>query len=241
MERSRLDQHLVSLGLCSSRSQASDLIKRGMVCVNGEKAKKNSQLVSDLERIEILQEKVYVSRAALKLLEAIEQFNLNFKDKVVLDIGSSTGGFTQVCLDHGAKKIYAIDVGTDQLHLSLRKEDRIILMEQTNIKDVTKLDDLIDVVVCDISFISLKKFLNQLIVLLNLNAELVLLFKPQFEVGKSNVGKNGIVSSVDGLNALEDFISWIKNEKKYSLLSRINSPILGKTGNTEFLLYMRCL
>lgn len=237
MAKSRLDKYLLENTLVSSRSQANDLIKRSQVKVNGVVISKAGTLVGDTDKIEIIQERIYVNRAALKLVKAIEEFKLNFESKVVLDIGASTGGFTQVCLEAGASKCYCVDVGTNQLHSSLKTDSRVIEMSQTNIKDLTGLAEKIDRVVCDISFISITKFLEHITQFLNNDAELIILLKPQFEAGPERVGKGGIIKKSDREEIKLEVLAWLES-KKFHLINICESPIIGKDGNTEYLLHL---
>jgi len=208
--KTRLDQILVELGLAVTRSRAKDLIERSQVKVNGKITTKAGSACSLLDKIELVQDFPYVSRAALKLKEAIAKFQLDFTNKMVADIGASTGGFTQVALEAGAQLVYAVDVGTDQLHPMLRNDPRVVSMEGTNIKDVSGLPQLVDILVTDLSFISLTKVLMIMRNLVKADGQMVLLLKPQFEAGPSRIGKNGIVSDVDQLAIKAEFLNWLK-------------------------------
>jgi 23S rRNA (cytidine1920-2'-O)/16S rRNA (cytidine1409-2'-O)-methyltransferase len=226
---------MVERGLAATRSRAKDLIERSQVKVNNQIITKAGFLCSSQDKIELVEEFPYVSRAALKLKAAIAKFDLDFKHKIVADIGSSTGGFTQVSLEAGANLVYAVDVGTDQLHSSLRGDARVVCMEGTNIKDVHSLPSLVDILVTDLSFISLTKVLPIMRNLVQPTGQMVLLLKPQFEAGPSRIGKNGIVSQDDQAVIKNEFLSWLKQHNFF--VSQItDSPILGKEGNREYLI-----
>ena len=187
MSKQRLDSFLVLKGIVPSRSKASELINNGKVKVNDKIITKNSYEVDESASIELLNNEVlkYVSRGGLKLQKAIETFDLDLTDKVILDIGSSTGGFTDCALRHNAKKVYALDVGTNQLHESLRSNDKVVSIENTNFKDASNdmFDEPIDLYVCDVSFISLTKIGEAVSGLLERGKHFMALIKPQFECG----------------------------------------------------------
>ena len=241
--KERLDSYLVKKGFVPSRSKAAELISNGKVKVNDKIITKNSFEVSDEANIEILNNEVlkYVSRGGLKLQKAIECFNLDLTDKVILDIGSSTGGFTDCALKHNAKKVYALDVGTDQLHESLRNDERVVSIENTNFKDATNelFDEKIDLYVCDVSFISIQTILAKL-KQLDENFHIIILFKPQFEVGKNNLNKNGVAKNkMCIVGALIDFYSFL-NALNIGIKNATFSPIIGqKEGNVEFLFELK--
>lgn len=231
MEKDRVDKMLVHLGLAQTRSKAAQLISRGEVLYQNKIVKKPSQLVTE-EGLKVTAEATYVGRGAYKLLEALESFSLNLKDKVVADIGASTGGFTQVSLLAGAKKVYAVDVGHDQLDPILLEDKNVINMEGTNIRECDSLGELVDVVVVDLSFISLDIVFSDITKHLKDGGEGIFLVKPQFELDKKSLGKKGIVK--DPLKKLEVL------ERIYDLMTPQKaciSPIKGKEGNIEFLFY----
>ena len=236
----RLDVFVTERGLARSRSQAADLIKRGKIKVDGKTVLKPSYKTPGDAEITVSGEAVFVSRAAEKLLKAVNEFGLDFKEKICLDIGSSTGGFTQVMLEYGAKKVYAVDVGTDQMHGKIKNNPRVILLEQTDARSLTK--DLIpekaDFFTVDVSFISVKKVLPFLEFLFHPTTEGIILVKPQFEaVDAGEKIKNGIVRSRQArlavLNKTIDFLS-----KSFFIKGFIQSPLTGKEGNTEYLVYV---
>ncbi len=238
----RLDLFLVNKGLSETRSKASQLIKSQKVKVNHRIVTKNGYDVNDSDIVEILANNVleYVSRGGHKLAKAIDIFNVDFQNKVICDIGSSTGGFTDCSLKRGARKVYAIDVGTSQLHESLRKDSRVVVMENTNFKNVTPsfFEDEIDYYVCDVSFISIRAIIDTLLSF-GKEFKLICLYKPQFEVGPTRLNKNGVVKKkcflVESLNSFSMYL----HANQLHILCYSYSPILGnKEGNIEFLFYI---
>ena len=239
----RLDLEMVERNLVPSRSKASDLIKDGKVKVNGKVVLKSSSSVTELDIVEVMENDYlkYVSRGGLKLEHVINIFNVDFTGKVVLDIGASTGGFTDCALKHGARKVYSLDVGSNQLHESLLKNEKVISIENTNFKNVemSLFDETIDLYVCDVSFISIETILNKLVELDD-NFTIIILYKPQFEVGKSNLNSNGVVKNKNSLiSSINGFLDFLKI-KNIGVLDVTYSPILGhKEGNIEFLFYLK--
>lgn len=235
----RLDLYLVENGYFDSRNKAKTAIDSNNVIINGKVINKGSYDVKDDDSIEILGgQNPYVSRGGLKLEAAIKSFFIDMKGKTVLDIGASTGGFTDCALQHGAKKVYAVDVGTDQLHEKLLYDPRVISLEQTNIIDIDYFPEEIDLLVMDVSFVSIEYMLPNIIKHINENNALVCLIKPQFELGKTYM-KNGIVKDRRlHIKVLENVISECE---KYNLgiTKLITSPILGGSGNKEFLAYIK--
>lgn len=236
----RIDKLLKIKNLCESRNKACALIESGAVKINGVMIKKASYDAPEDSIIEISDTKQYVSRSAKKLLTAIENFNLDFSGKIAVDLGASTGGFTQVMLEHNIKHVYALDVGSNQLHLSLRNNIKITNIENTNARYI-KPDlfmDEIDVIVCDLSFISLKLVLNAVYKVLKDDGEFVCLVKPQFEAGEKNVGKNGVVKNKDTrANVVSDIVSEAI-KIGFDVIDTCFSGIEGESGNREYLLYM---
>lgn len=243
MEQIRLDIFLFNNDLVPSRSKAVELIHNGKISVNNKIILKPSFLVSNNDKIAILENDVldYVSRGGLKLKKAIDYFRVDLKDKIILDIGASTGGFSDCALKHNAKLVYSLDVGTNQLHPSLRNNKKIISIENTNFKDIdlSFFSNKIDLYVCDVSFISIQTVLRKLKELDN-NFEIIILFKPQFEVGKNNLNKNGVVKNKNILlNSLYNF-NYFLNSQNIGIVDMTFSPILGhKEGNIEFLFYLK--
>lgn len=227
----RLDVELVLRGLVSSRSQAENLIRLSQVEVNGRVAEKTSLKVGADDKIRLLAKEWYVSRAGLKLASVAEGLAIDFRGKVVLDVGSSTGGFTDYALQHGAKKVVAVDVGTDQLHPGLRMDERIELHEKTDIRDFTT-NQKIDIIVCDVSFISLRDILPRVAKrLMHGETQLVAMVKPQFEAGKGQVSKGVIKNDKIRRQILADFEVWAKDH--FIILDKRDSQVAGAKGNLE--------
>lgn len=227
----RADELLVKQGLAQTRSQAKLLIKEGKVA----NISKPSQLVKEEERLSISPGEIYVSRGAYKLKAAIEKFEINPTGKTVADIGASTGGFTDFLLQNGATKIYAIDVGTSQLATKLQTDPRVNNIESTNIRDLTELPEKVDLAVTDLSYISLRLALPNIAKLINPNAPIIALLKPQFEAGKDRVPKDGVIKDPETLTeVIEEFRTWCANNN-FIIEKLIPSPITGKKGNKEFL------
>ncbi|MCT4642185.1 MAG: TlyA family RNA methyltransferase [Bacteriovoracaceae bacterium] len=236
----RLDKALVDIGLIKTRAAAKVQIQKENVLVNNKVVTKPSFEVSQDDEIKLKDEKVYVSRGAYKLVHALNEFNLNVKDLVAADIGASTGGFTQVLLEAGAVKVFCIDVGFDQLADSLKNDERVINIEKTNIKNEVNLNELVDIFVCDVSFISLKLIFKNMASLLKPSGVGVVLIKPQFEAGKDRIRKDGSVSDSDRKIILEEMNIWFK-QNNFMIKEIIESPIKGnKSLNTEYLaLYIK--
>jgi 23S rRNA (cytidine1920-2'-O)/16S rRNA (cytidine1409-2'-O)-methyltransferase len=230
MVRSRLDQNLVSKGLTSTRSQAESYIKLGFVNVKGKKITKPGFLVNDDDNIKLTVDEQYVSRAALKLASAAKKLSLDFRNKVVLDVGSSTGGFTQYALKNGAKKVIAIEVGTNQLHPDLQGEPKIELHEKTDIRNFNT-DEIIDIVLADVSFISLREVLPAIANLSNKNTQIAVMLKPQFEAGANQINKGVIKNNNLRREVLRDFENWAK--KTFIILDKADSEVAGSKGNVE--------
>jgi len=240
MKKERLDQLLVQKGMVASREKGRALIMAGEVFVNGCKAEKAGTLVTDEDRIEIRGAVLpYVSRGGLKLAKAIETFHLDLTDKIMLDVGASTGGFTDCALQHGARQVFAIDVGYGQLAWSLRQDKRVVVFERTNARYLTKeqIGVLVDLITIDVSFISLRKILVPLVSFLKEGGSIVALIKPQFEAGKELVGKKGVVKDpLVHQQVIEELIAFSKD---IPLVVRglTFSPIRGPEGNIEFLIW----
>ncbi|MGB4967215.1 MAG: TlyA family RNA methyltransferase [Candidatus Saccharimonadales bacterium] len=229
--KKRLDITLAQKKLVASRSQAESYIRLGQVKVNGKRATKTGQLVDENDTISLVAEEQYVGRAALKLKSADTTFRLEWQDKVILDVGSSTGGFTQYALQHGARKVLAVDVGTDQLHPSLRSDKRIELHEKTDIRDF-KASEKIDIVVGDVSFISLREILPHVATLMHEQSLLVAMVKPQFEASQSHLKHKGVIKN-DKMRReiLKDFELWV--QKEFKVLDKKDSEVAGSKGNVE--------
>lgn len=229
--KQRLDNLLVLKGLCQSRSQAENFIKLKKVTINGKLATKPGLFVASDVKVEFDSEQKYVSRAGLKLASVAQILNLDFKDKIVLDIGSSTGGFTDYALQNGAKKVIAVDVGTNQLHPSLKGNEKIELHEKTDIRDF-KTKDSIDIIVIDVSFISLRHILPYIAQsLASKNTKIVAMLKPQFEAGRDQVNKGIIKNEKTRRQILKEFEIWAKDY--FIITSKRDSSVSGAKGNNE--------
>lgn len=235
----RLDKRLAKLEELS-RSKAQDLIEKGQVMINGVKVNKTSMIVSEEDKIIVNKSEHdhYVGRGAIKLLHALKEFNVEVKDKIAMDVGASTGGFSQVLIESHAIKVYAIDVGQDQLAPSLLANPKIINMEKTNIKNLENLPDLVDLAVVDLSFISVRKVIGHISKLMKESGDIIILFKPQFEVGKKFLNKNHIVKDEQiSKKCFEEFIDTIQKEG-FIVKRKIPSPIKGREGNQEYLIHL---
>lgn len=242
--KKRLDLILVEREIFETREKAKREIMAGNVLVNEKVETKAGTMFKDTEDliIRVKDRLKYVSRGGLKLEKAIKVWNLDFKDKLVLDIGASTGGFTDCALQNGAKRVYANDVGTNQLDWKLRNDERVVSLEEKHIKDL-EIKDLennkVDFIVIDVSFISLTKVIGYFDRFLKENSQVVMLVKPQFEVGKEKIGRNGIVENEEYHNeAIKKIINFIK-DLGYELLGVEDSPIKGNKGNKEFLMLIK--
>ena len=230
-KRIRLDIALTRRRLVATRSQAESWIKLGKITVDGEVVTKSSRLVDAQSDIKITAETQYVSRAGLKLESVAKVLGLDFRDKIVLDVGSSTGGFTDYALRNGAKLVYAVDVGTDQLHPKLRGNNRIELHEKTDIRDF-KLNEAPDIVVIDVSFISLRDILPHIHDnLCSADTRIVAMVKPQFEAGREQTNKGIIKNDAMRRQILRDFEEWAK--KYFVIINKRDSDVAGAKGNQE--------
>jgi 23S rRNA (cytidine1920-2'-O)/16S rRNA (cytidine1409-2'-O)-methyltransferase len=236
--KTRLDRLLVDRGLVESREKAQALIMAGEVRVNGQKAAKPGQPVADDAAIELLARPPYVSRGGFKLAGALRQFAIDAAGRVCLDIGSSTGGFTDVLLQAGAARVHAVDVGAGQLDWKLRTDPRVHLHEGINARELkaAEIGEPIDLLTCDVSFISVTLILPAVAPLLQSAGQMVILIKPQFEVGKGQVGKGGIVRDPALHQAACERVTQAVKEFGFET-SIMDSPILGAEGNKEFLLH----
>ena len=235
----RLDVLLFEKGLFPTREKSKEAIVLGQIKVNEKVCTKAGEKVDENANIEIVGEVLkYVSRAGLKLEKAQKEWNINFKDKIVLDVGASTGGFTDFAIQNGAKKVYAVDVGTNQLHDKIKSNPRVINLEKTDFRTMPTLSDTIDIAVCDCSFISLKLLLSKFKEVITSGKELVILIKPQFECGKEIAQKTkGIIKdSLLQESIKNDIVNTFENNN-FTLIGVCDSPILGTAGNKEFLAY----
>lgn len=236
----RLDRLLVARGFAESRERGHALILAGQVLVNGQKQDKAGALVPEDAGIRILGEVLpYVSRGGLKLEGALKGFNISVEGKTALDVGASTGGFTDCLLQHGAEKVYAVDVGYGQLAWKLRQDPRVITIERVNIRDIASslIPEPIDIAVIDVSFISLEKVIPSILKFLKPDSEIIALIKPQFEVGREQVGKGGIVRDEAARSAAVDRVTDFIRGSGFEVKGVIPSPITGQDGNVEFLMH----
>jgi 23S rRNA (cytidine1920-2'-O)/16S rRNA (cytidine1409-2'-O)-methyltransferase len=239
--KQRLDQLLVDRGLAESRARAQALVMSGAVWSGDRRLDKPGQAILSTMPIEVRgQPHPWVSRGGLKLAHALDVFGIDPRGKIAVDIGASTGGFTDVLLTHGAAKVYAVDVGQGQLAWKLRQDPRVVVRERVNARHLSAAEvaDPPQLVVCDASFIGLETVLPATLALASRGAELVALIKPQFEVGKGRVGKGGVVRDP----ALHDEVcarisAWLANDMGWTVKGLTASPILGPEGNKEFLIH----
>ncbi len=239
--KERLDKLLVKRGLVESREKAQALIMAGLVYVNGQRIDKAGTRVPLEAQIEIKGEACpYVSRGGLKLEHALKEFRLSVEGLICADIGASTGGFTDCLLQHGAAKVYAIDVGHGQLHWRLRQDQRVVVMEGVNARYLKPEDlpEAVDLVTIDVSFISLTKIIPAAKGLLKPGGRIVALIKPQFEVGPREVGKGGVVRDPALHQRVIEKIKNFAENLGFTVLGLTESPLLGPAGNKEFLIYL---
>ena len=241
MSKIRLDQYLCQNGLVQSRERAKALIMSGIVFVNEQKADKAGEMIAPDAKVEVRGHDIgYVSRGGLKLEKAMQVFPMRPDGKVCMDIGASTGGFTDCMLQNGAKRVYSVDVGYGQLAWSLRTDDRVVNLERTNFRHITEeqVPEAIDFASVDVSFISLKHIFQNLHLLLRPCGQAVCLIKPQFEAGRDKVGKKGVVrEAATHLEVVERVIG-MAIENGFSVLGLEFSPVKGPEGNIEYLLYV---
>ncbi|MBP2024993.1 TlyA family RNA methyltransferase [Peptoniphilus stercorisuis] len=241
MNKVRADQLLVKKNLVSSREKAKRLIMSGSVFIGTQRVEKPGELLKEDVNLTVKDNSLkYVSRGGYKLEKAIELYGLDLKDKICADIGASTGGFTHCMLLNGAQKVYAIDVGYNQLDYSLRVHEKVVSMERTNIRnfDTSIIEDKIDFISIDVSFISLSLVLPKAKELIKENGKIVALIKPQFEAGKEKVGKKGIVRDTNVHREVIEKIIDLSRELELRILGLTFSPITGATGNIEFLILL---
>lgn len=241
MKKERIDTLLVEKKLVKSREKAKRIVMEGIVFVDEQRIDKPSEKIDITKDIIIKGDPIpYVSRGGLKLEKAIEYFNIDLKDKLAIDVGASTGGFTDCMLKKGARKVYAIDVGYGQIDWNLRQDDRVIVKERTNIRYVTQDDigELVDFVSIDVSFISLKLVLPVVKKLIKEDGEIVSLVKPQFEAGKEKVGKKGIIRDKKVHEEVLLNVYEFCRELNLFVKNVTYSPVKGATGNIEYLFYL---
>ena len=242
MQKKRLDVLLVEKGLAQSRERAKSLIMSGIVFVNGERFDKSGSTVDQDANIEVRGSGLqYVSRGGLKLEKAMKNFPITLADRVCMDIGASTGGFTDCMLQNGAKKVFAVDVGYGQLAWKLRCDERVINLERTNVRYLTteEIGESIDFISVDVSFISLRLVLPVAKTYLSQDGEMVCLIKPQFEAGKENVGKKGVVrDTAVHIDVVKNIVLFAK-EIGFDVKGLTFSPVKGPEGNIEYLIYLK--
>lgn len=240
--KKRLDVLVCELQPELSKSRAQALIMAGAVFVDGQKETKSGSMFTEDAAIEVRDHSLkYVSRGGLKLEKAMAEFDVDLQDKICMDIGSSTGGFTDCMLQNGAKKVYAVDVGKGQLHYKLREDPRVVVMEKTNIRYVTSenLPESMNFASVDVSFISLKLVLPAALPLLDENKELVMLIKPQFEAGKEKVGKKGVVKDAKIHEEVVEEIVDLALDSGLYVAGLSFSPVKGPEGNIEYLIHVK--
>ncbi|GAB4334718.1 MAG: TlyA family rRNA (cytidine-2'-O)-methyltransferase [Candidatus Abyssubacteria bacterium] len=239
-KRERLDKLMVDLNLAPSRARARALILAGRVRVDSRVADKAGAVVKPGSRVELLEGAEYVSRGGEKLEHAVRHFNLVIQDKVALDVGASTGGFTECLLRHGARKVYAVDVGYGQLAWQLRTDPRVVVMERTNARTLAPslFQERPQLATVDVSFISLALVLPPVAHVLADRGEIIALIKPQFEAGREKVGKGGVVRDPAVHAEVIDKIVALTEDIEFDSRGVIESPILGPAGNKEFLIYL---
>ena len=239
MVKKRIDSLMVEKGLVESRAKAQALLMAGEVVVGEKTITKPGTLVSEEAEITILEPPPFVSRGGIKLEYALDQFQLDVSDKVAADIGASTGGFTDCLLQRGASRVYAVDVGYGQLDYRLRRDSRVVVMERTNARYPIPIPEKIDLATIDLSFISVKKVIPSVARLLKDNGYLLVLFKPQFEAERGEVGKGGVIKEpILHATVLGRFIAWVV-EHSFRLKGLVASPILGAEGNKEFFVLLK--
>ena len=239
--KKRLDMYLVDNGFAPSREKARGIIMSGCVYVNNQKSDKAGDMVADTSVVEMRGgELKYVSRGGLKLEKAVASFNIDLTDKICMDVGASTGGFTDCMLQNGAKKVYSVDVGYGQLAWKLRQDERVVNLERKNIRFVDEADvpDSLDFASIDVAFISLKLVLPVVFKLLKSEGEGVALIKPQFEAGREKVGKKGVVRDKQThIDVIENVLAFTR-EIGFAVIAVTYSPIRGPEGNIEYLMHI---
>jgi 23S rRNA (cytidine1920-2'-O)/16S rRNA (cytidine1409-2'-O)-methyltransferase len=239
MPKQRLDSLLVARGLAENRSRAQAIIMAGEVTVNGSLLTKAGCLVTADAEICLKQKMPYVSRGGLKLEHALKEFGISVSGLACLDVGASTGGFTDCLLQHGAERVYALDVGHGQIDYRLRQNSRVTVMEKVNAHYPFELPGKVDLATMDVSFISVTMVLPNVLPHLGPDGEVVVLFKPQFEADRKDVGKGGVIRDpAVHAGCIGKFVTWM-NTNNWSLLNLTASPVTGADGNREFLMHMR--
>lgn len=238
MKRKRLDEVVMAKGLAVDKKEAFILVTGGRVFVNGQKSVSPAQMVRENDSIEVKSGREYVGRGAYKLEHALAKFSIDVHGKVCADIGSATGGFVEVLLKHGAEKVYAVDTARGKIDLKLREDPRVVVMEGTDVRDLENLPDSIDLVTIDVSLISLRGILPAVRRIAS-KAEVIALFKPQYETRDPKILRHGVVQDEDVRKKLfDDFTEWLA-ANGWNVADWIESPIRGSEGNTEYLLYIK--
>lgn len=238
MSKERIDKLLVELGHFSTRAKAQEAIKQGRVFFSQKQISKTSELFDKNEKFEIRGED-FVGRGALKLKKALEEFQIDCTNLTMMDVGASTGGFSEILIQSLARKVYAVDVGDNQLDQKLKNHEKIINLEKTHILELHELPELMDGFVMDVSFISVLKIFSHLKELAKPDAWVVSLIKPQFEVGREALPKDGVVKDQKEWERVKILITDFIKENNWTLKGWIESPVLGKTGNKEFFCYFK--
>ncbi len=235
----RLDLFLKHNSYTESREKAAEIIKDGKVLVNGQVIQKPAFKVKKDNQVTLIDKKIYVARSAHKLLSVFEKYDLNLENLIALDLGSSTGGFVQVLLEKGVRKVYAVDVGTNQLHDELKANPKVISLEKTDARTLNSrlIPDKIDIVTADLSFISIFKVLPYITKLLKKNSVAILLFKPQFELSPKHIAKDGLIKDDSETEKLLKEIPKKFKDISFEVKDIIKSPIKGTKGNQEYLIY----
>ncbi|QQG45118.1 MAG: TlyA family RNA methyltransferase [Candidatus Sungiibacteriota bacterium] len=238
MSKRRLDEAIIRLGLSKDKQEAFITVTEGRVLVDGQKAVSPAQLVSPQAKIEIREEPLYVGRGAYKLEAALKKFGINVKDKICADIGAATGGFTQVLLLYGAKRVYAIDTARGKIALKIRREPHVVVMESVDARDIKKLPESVDIVTMDVSLIPLRELLPHTRRFLKPKGEVIALFKPQYETRDPKILRHGVVQDdVARGKLLQDFIDWTE-KSGWRIMDQMESPIKGDKGNIEYMLWL---
>lgn len=241
MKKQRLDEYLIEHTFVSDKNEAFIIVTEGRVFVEGQKAVSPSQMVLPSSQIKVKELMPYVGRGAYKLEGALDAFKVDVEGLVCIDIGAATGGFTQILLQRGAKKVYAVDTAKGKLALKLREDPRVVVMEETDIRHLEKLPELVDIATIDISLISLREILSSALRLLKPDGLVVALFKPQYETRDPAMLRHGIVKDdASREQLLDDFTAWL-SDHGWKIESKIESPIRGSKGNVEYLFTLRPL
>jgi len=236
----RLDKYLVDEGYFESRNRATEAIKSGIVLVDGKKAKPSSKIDANTT-VEVQESKFYVSRAGRKLESFLDKHPLDLTHKIALDIGSSTGGFAQILLEQGVARLDCVDVGSNQLHISLRDNAKLNLYEETDIREFKPSSEY-DIITCDVSFISILQIIDSIDTLSSKDTDIIILYKPQFEVGKDvKRDSKGVVVDIDAINKTKDRFENVCQTLNWKLISANESKVKGKEGNQEYIYHFKKL